>query len=62
MRQPTPILLTREEAARALGVSRAHFERHIQHEIPCVMSGRLRLYRPADLEAWAKANLVRAAA
>jgi hypothetical protein len=45
-------LLTRKEAARALGVSLSHFQRHVQPHFPCVYSGQLPLYRPADLERW----------
>ena len=48
------LLLSRREAAEALGVSLSHFQRHIQPHIPCVYSGQLRLYRPADLERWAE--------
>jgi hypothetical protein len=48
------ILLTRREAASVLGVSLSHFQRHLQPELPCVYSGQLRLYRPADLERWAE--------
>lgn len=51
------ILLTREEAARSLGVSLSHFKRHVQPHLPCVYSGRLRMYRPADLERWVAQNL-----
>lgn len=46
------LLLSRQKAAERLGVSLRHFERHIQPQIPCVYSGRLRLYRPRDLERW----------
>lgn len=48
------LLLTRQEAAEALGMSLSHFQRHVQGHIPCVYSGQLRLYRPADLESWAE--------
>lgn len=48
------LLLTRAEAAEALGMSLSHFQRHVQPFIPCVYSGQLRLYRPADLEKWAE--------
>lgn len=47
-------LLTRREAAAALGMSLSHFQRHVQPFIPCVYSGQLRLYRPADLERWSE--------
>lgn len=53
---PPRLLLTRREAAVALGVSLSHFQRHIQRHIPCVYSGQLRLYRPEDLERWAEAE------
>jgi hypothetical protein len=46
------LLLTREESARALGISLRHFQRHVQPQLPCVYCGQLRLYRPADLERW----------
>lgn len=45
-------LLTREEAARALGMSLSHFQRHVQPFVPCVYSGQLRQYRPEDLRRW----------
>ncbi len=48
------MLLTRQEAAAALGVSLRHFQRHVQPFVPCVYSGQLRLYRPRDLERWAE--------
>jgi hypothetical protein len=47
------MLLTRREAAAALGVSLRHFQRHVQPFVPYVYSGQLRLYRPRDLEEWA---------
>jgi len=46
------LLLTRVESARALSMSLSHFQRHVQPGLPCVRSGRLRLYRPLDLEHW----------
>jgi hypothetical protein len=48
----TRILLTRREAAEALGMSLSHFQRHVQPHLRCVYSGQLRLYRPSDLERW----------
>jgi hypothetical protein len=48
------LLLTREESARALGMSLSHFQRHVQSQLRCVYSGQLRLYRPEDLERWAE--------
>jgi len=46
-------LLTRREAAEALGMSLSHFQRHVQPHLPCVYSGQLRLYRPRELTRWA---------
>ena len=54
---PAPVgrvLLSRREAAAALGMSLSHFQRHVQPFLPCVYSGQLRLYRPADLERWSE--------
>ena len=47
-----PLLMSREEAARSLGMSLSHFQRHVQGRMPCVRSGQLRLYRRRELEAW----------
>jgi hypothetical protein len=48
------LLLSRREAAAALGMSLRHFQRHVQPYVCCVYSGQLRLYRPRDLERWAE--------
>jgi AraC-like DNA-binding protein len=48
------LLLTRQEAAQALGMSLSHFQRHVQPHLPCVYSGQLRQYRPKDLARWAE--------
>jgi len=53
------LLFTREEAARALGMSLSHFQRHVQPELRCVCSGQLRLYRPRDLERWLESAVPR---
>ena len=47
------MLLTRNEAAAALGMSLSHFQRHVQPHVRCVYSGQLRLFRQRDLERWA---------
>jgi hypothetical protein len=47
------VLLTKREAAQALGMSVRHFERHVQTHLQCVHSGQLTLYRLRDLERWA---------
>jgi len=48
------LLLTRKEAAEALGMSLSHFQRHVQPHLPCVYVGQLRQYRPQDLARWAE--------
>lgn len=54
---PQPLLLTRKEAAEALGVSLSHFQRHVQPHLPCLVSGQLRLYRLSDLERWMESEM-----
>lgn len=51
---PYRLLLTRREAAEALGMSLSHFQRHVQPYLRCVHSGQLRLYRPRELARWAE--------
>jgi excisionase family DNA binding protein len=54
---PVPrVTLTREEAAASLGVSIAHFRRHVQPHLRMVRSGSCRLVPIADLERWAREN------
>jgi hypothetical protein len=48
------MLLTRNEAAAALGMSLSHFQRHVQPYVRCVYTGQLRLFRLRDLERWAE--------
>ena len=48
------IAVTREEAARALGVSLSHFQRHIAPELRTIRSGSVRLYPVGELERWAE--------
>lgn len=48
------LLLSRREAAQALGMSLRHFQRHVQPKVRCVYSGQLRLYPLKDLERWAE--------
>jgi excisionase family DNA binding protein len=51
---PVPrVALTRDEAAAALGVSLAHFQRHIQPHLRLIRSGSCRLVPIAELERWA---------
>lgn len=47
------MLLTKREAAQALGMSVRHFERHVQRRLRCVHSGQLTLYPLRDIERWA---------
>lgn len=47
-----PLLMSRAEAARFLGMSLSHFQRHVQAEMPYIRSGQLRLYRQLELEDW----------
>lgn len=50
---PIPRLaLSREEAARALGMSLDSFERHVQPTIRLVRLGRMRLVAVAEIERW----------
>jgi hypothetical protein len=53
------LLLSRREAADALGMSLRHFQRHVQPYVPCVYSGQLRLYPLKDLERWAEEQACR---
>jgi hypothetical protein len=48
-----PVLLTKAESARVMGMSISHFERHLSAELRCVYSGQLTLYFVADLRRWA---------
>jgi hypothetical protein len=53
--RPVPrLLLSRREAARALGMSLSQFQRHVQPSVRCIYSGQLRLYPVKDLERWAE--------
>lgn len=47
------VLLTKREAAQALGMSVRHFERHVQRRLRCVHSGQLNLDPIRDIERWA---------
>ena len=52
---PVPrVTLTREEAAASLGVSLAHFQRHIQPHLKLIRSGSCRLVPIAELQRWAQ--------
>jgi hypothetical protein len=48
------IAVTREEAARALGVSVSHFQRHVAPQLRTIRSGSVRLYPVRELELWAE--------
>jgi hypothetical protein len=50
---PAPrLLVTRREAAAALGMSLNHFARHVQPELKVVPSGQLVLIPVSELERW----------
>jgi hypothetical protein len=46
------LMLTRAEAACALGISLRHFQRHVQPHLSCIYSGQLRLYPITELQRW----------
>jgi hypothetical protein len=57
---PVPrIVLTREEAAAALGMSLDSFERHVQPDVRMIRKGRLRLIPIGELERWAEQQATR---
>jgi hypothetical protein len=57
MTRPVPrIALTREEAARAIGMSLTSFEIHVQPEIRLIRRGKLRLVPVRELTRWADEN------
>ena len=55
----TPVAVTREDAARALGMSLDSFERFVQPEIKLIRKGRMRLVPVAELQMWAERNAER---
>jgi hypothetical protein len=53
------LLLTRREAAAALGLSLSSFERYVAQDVPRVYVGeRIVLYRPSDLLQWIDSQLI----
>ncbi len=56
------ITVPRKTAAKMLGMSLDHFERYVQPECRVIYSGRLRLIRVDDLEAWLERNAEEACA
>jgi len=44
------LLWTRKKAAEECGMSLSHFQRYLQPHLRCVYVGRLRMYRPEDVE------------
>jgi hypothetical protein len=58
-REVPRVLLSRREAADALGMSLRHFQRHVQPYLRCVYSGQLRLYPLKDLERWVEEQACR---
>ena len=59
-RQVPRVLLSKAEAAEALGISISHFQRHVQGDVRVVYCGQLTLYPLADLQRWAEDNAIRA--
>jgi hypothetical protein len=56
--RPQPrVLLSKREAATALGMSVRHFERFVQANVPFAQCGQLTLYRLRDLERWADSRV-----
>jgi excisionase family DNA binding protein len=53
-RLPTKILVTLDQAATLLSMSRDHLDRHVRRELPIVRSGGLKLVRVEDLRRWAE--------
>lgn len=52
---PVPrVVLTRQEAAAALGISLDSFERHVQPDLKVIRRGSLRLIAVQELEQWAQ--------
>ena len=51
-----PIAVTREDAAAALGMSLASFERYVQPDLALIREGKLRLVPVAELQRWAQGN------
>lgn len=56
---PVRVLLSRRDAAAALGMSLRHFQRHVQPRVRCVYSGQLRLFLVKDIERWAEQQAAR---
>lgn len=53
--QPVPrIAVTLEEAAASIGISLAHFRRHVLPELRTIRSGATRLVPVAELGRWAQ--------
>lgn len=50
--QALRLALPQQQAAEAIGVSLSHFKRHVAPYLRCVYSGRVRVYRVAELERW----------
>lgn len=53
---PTPILVSREDAAAMLAMSLRHFERFVQPHVRVVRLGQRVLIPVAELAHWADAN------
>jgi hypothetical protein len=60
---PVPrVSLTLEEAAASLGMSLAHFRRHVLIDVRVIRSGSVRLVPVSELTRWAEKRAVTAGA
>jgi hypothetical protein len=55
----SPIAVTRETAARMLGMSVDSFEKFVQAEVRIIRKGKMRLVPVDELRRWAEANAER---
>lgn len=56
---PAPrLLLTREQAAAALGISLDTFKRHVEPHLAFVVIGRRKQVPMAEIERWVELNTV----
>jgi len=58
LERPVPVIALRPtEAAKAMGVSEAWFNRNVAREVPRVKRGGMVLYTVASLQKWADNNM-----
>jgi excisionase family DNA binding protein len=51
------VLVSPDEAAALLSLSRSYFNRAVAPDLPRVKAGRRLLFRRSDIERWAEARL-----